>query len=82
MEPGSTSQVRGECVVISKSFGTELKSLVQLLHLPISNHLLTFGYVKTTTSKDPSYLKYRKKQYVREAQVIRLLACPPGQLLP
>ena len=80
MEPGSTSQVPGESVVVSKGFGTDLKSFVQLLHLPVSNHLLTFDYVETTMFKykDASYLKYRKKHYIREAQVTRLLACPPG----
>lgn len=51
MEPGSTSQVHGESPVVSKDFGTELKPFVQLLHLPASNHPLTFDYVETTMFK-------------------------------
>lgn len=67
-------------MIISKGAGTELKLFVQLIHLPVSNHLLAFDYVETTMfkSKDASYLKYKQIQYIKEAEVTRLLACPPG----
>lgn len=72
--------MRGESVVVTKGFGTELKCFVQLSPLPVSNHLLTFDYIETTVFKYKvvPYFKYRKKQYI-ETQVTRLLPVLLGQ---